>query len=96
MQQRCATCGKEGGTIRSFTQVEASTNERLTMCDECLEQRATKHWNANDPQGKELLNKIPGKDRYKDQRYAYLVEPEETIHLVRLRKDWLAHHTEEP
>lgn len=93
MPERCATCGKEEGTLRSFTQLEATTQDRLTMCEACLEQRATKHWNANEPQGKELLSKVPGKHRYQDQRYAYLVEPEDTIHLVRLRHDWLSHHT---
>ncbi len=96
MPERCATCGTQTGTLRSFTQLEGPSQGHLTLCESCLDQRATKNWNANEAQGKELLEKVPTKDRYQEHRYAYLVEPEDTIHLVRLRHDWVTHHTEEP
>lgn len=98
MDARCLTCGRQGslGTeIRELSEI-AFGEGQIRICVDCLNQRETKRWNAQAPQGEQLLAELPSKSRFVQRRYSYLVEPEEDIHLVRLHQDWVQDHLDEP
>ncbi len=97
MDARCLTCGKRGrlGTeIRTLNEVAFGDGE-IRICQECLDLRETKRWNATGSQGRQLLDELPDKSQFAHRRYSYLVEPEQDIHLVRLRQDWVQEHVSE-
>lgn len=57
-----------------------------------LDLRETDAWGLDEPDGRRLRATLEGLDHEPAQRYAYLVEEDTRLLLVRLRPDWVAQH----
>lgn len=91
----CDTCGArstQGGRVRRLNELGfGPENERkaIHLCTECLEERQARYWNMTDEAGQRLRDALHQRYRVSGQRYSYLMEPDEAIHLVRLQPDWV-------
>lgn len=100
MQATCATChatGDVGDQLHELTEVGAGTPEgarTIHLCEDCLDRRETGHWSLAGAEGQRLYEALHSEPHAPRERYSYLVEPDQRLHLVRLRPDWLHQHAE--
>lgn len=90
----CQLCGTTDG-LRTFEMsCGAPGSQQLTVCRECLDLRETKRWDPGQADGERLLDALRAERHDHPQgRYAYLTDPEESVHLVRLQHGWIQDHT---
>lgn len=96
---RCATCGTHGTLGESIRELEELgfgpdvDGSTIRLCRACLDLRDTKAWDLDDSEGRRLFEALQKQTPSQPHgRYSYLVEPDEDIHLVRLRTDWVQDH----
>lgn len=94
MHVTCRTCGQEGsleGEIHRLAEPGGSedASTAIHLCTDCLDRREAERWSPEDNDGARLLDALDTNEPAADRRYSYLVEPEESIRLVRLRRDWV-------
>lgn len=95
-QAACAACGREGtlgSEVRTLSDVGAGEG-RLHLCQGCLMKRAAKVWHANGSEGQRLQEALETRSRDASERFSYLEEPGQRIHLTRLNPDWIQEHME--
>lgn len=90
----CATCGTEGTlgqSVRRLTLPDPTAEETdaLHLCQSCLSTRSTKVWHAQGEQGKRLRDSLESHTPGSGDRYSYLEEPGQRLHLMRLRPGWV-------
>jgi hypothetical protein len=92
--RRCHACDATSREVQlvQLTAPAADDVGTLTLCEACLDLRETGAWGLDEPDGRRLRATLEGLDHEPAQRYAYLVEEDTRLLLVRLRPDWVAQH----
>lgn len=93
----CAACGTEGtlGRAVRFLSTPGGSDEpdeALHLCEGCLSKRSAKTWHSDGSQGAQIKEELDGPTSGPRDRYSYLEEPGQRIHLMRLRPDWVDAH----
>lgn len=95
-ERTCVIRGREDGTKSMTTACEEQAPQQVQLCEGCLDVRDTQRWSGDGEEGQRLRAALTGRTHDHPQgRYAYLLDEEEDIHLVRLAHDWLATHAAE-
>lgn len=87
----CGTCG-DSAQIRRLNELgfgPENEHKAIYMCDDCLEQREAKSWHIDEATGQRVYEALHGRHQASHQRYSYLLEGAERIHLMRLQPDWV-------
>lgn len=98
--ENCETCGATGQIGDGIHKLAGlgfgpgQDDRAIHLCDGCLERRETDAWPLSGPDGQRLYEALQDKTQAPSRRYSYLLEPDENIHLVRLRPDWVDRHAE--
>lgn len=100
MHATCATChatGDVGDELHELTEVggEGPSDARtIHLCEDCLDRRETSQWPLAGEAGQRLYEALDSQPHAPRERYSYLLEPDQRLHLVRLRPDWVQQHAE--
>lgn len=96
MPAHCAICGDEGTADQPIAKLERidhaarGPDGELRLCRNCIDRRTTKTWARTGDEGKQIAAEwLRHNHPEHDGRLTYLVENDETIHLMRLREDWV-------
>lgn len=100
MSPECAICGDAGtrlNAVQPMSLIEPGTSAgqepQIHLCESCADLRTTRTWNARGADGRRIVTAWRNHEHPKGH-YAYLLEQDATLHLMRLREDWVEGHAE--
>jgi hypothetical protein len=94
----CDACGARstrGGRVRRFNELGLGAENRrkaIHLCEECLHRRQERRWHLDHEMGQRVFEALRGRTSAASQRYSYLIEADDRIHLMRLQPSWVDDH----
>lgn len=91
MAATCITCGASSQLVhldeRGFGPVHQGLT--VTLCRGCLDEREARAWEPDTEETQALLEALEARRAPPLERFTYLEDPEGTVHLLRLRPDFV-------
>lgn len=91
----CDACGARsthGGRVRRLNELgfgPENAHKAIHLCHECLERREARRWTLENDTGQRVYDALNDRVQTTGQRYSYLIEEDDRIHLMRLQPDWV-------
>lgn len=91
MPATCITCGASTELVRLNERGFGPAHQGLTvtLCQGCLEEREARAWEPDTKEAQSLLEALEARRAPPLERFTYLEDPEGTVHLLRLRPDFV-------
>lgn len=90
----CQTCGSTDAVV-DLNELGFGPGHELDaihLCRSCIETRKAASWDKEDPDGQGILQALGERDDPPKERYTFVKDADDTVHLLRLRSDWVDDH----